>query len=89
MSETRGTSREGVEGMEWQPKQLWLEKIQTKIGNKLSELRKLHQERDSIDRQIAHAEGVLSGLRDAEDAINEEMAKAPPVTTEASKDNQA
>ena len=47
-----------------------LQRLQTMIGNKQSELNALYREREKLEKAIARAEGELSGLRDAQSAID-------------------
>ena len=47
-----------------------LQKLQTMIGNKRSELNALYQKRADLDKQIARIEGEVAGLQDAQSAID-------------------
>jgi uncharacterized protein YdcH (DUF465 family) len=47
-----------------------LQKLQAMIGNKRSELSKLYDDRTKLDKQIARIEGEISGLQDAQSAID-------------------
>lgn len=47
-----------------------LQKLQAMISNKQTELNKLYDERAKLDTQIARIEGEVSGLRDAQSAID-------------------
>lgn len=47
-----------------------LAKLQAMVGNKQMELNELYGERDKLDKQIARVEGEISGLRDAQSAID-------------------
>lgn len=51
-----------------------LQKLQTMIGNKRSELNKLYDDRVKLDKQIARIEGEISGLQDAQSAIDSMQA---------------
>lgn len=42
-----------------------LNKLHVMAGNKQTELNALYRRREELDKQIARAEGELSGLRDA------------------------
>jgi uncharacterized protein YdcH (DUF465 family) len=47
-----------------------LQKLQAMIGNKRSELNKLYNDRTELDKRIARIEGEVSGLQDAQSAID-------------------